>query len=76
MSITVKFFASLRDELGCDEKIVTHKVSLTIADVWRDVAHRAPPKNLLCARNHDYADFNQLLHDGDEVAFFPPVNGG
>ena len=76
MSITVRFFASLSEELGFNQKIVEHKSSLTIEDVWRDVADRSPPRNLLCAKNHEYADFNQRLEDGDEVAFFPPVNGG
>jgi molybdopterin converting factor small subunit len=63
---TARFFASLSEELGF----------MTIEDVWRDVADRPPPRNLLCAKNHEYADFNQHLDDGDEVAFFPPVNGG
>jgi molybdopterin synthase sulfur carrier subunit len=76
MSITVRFFASLSEELGFNHKIVDHKFPLTIEDVWRDVADRPPPRNLLCAKNHEYADFNQHLDDGDEVAFFPPVNGG
>lgn len=76
MSITVKFFASLSEELGFDRKTVAHKSPLTIEDVWRDVANRPPPESLLCALNHEYADFKQHLKDGDEVAFFPPVNGG
>ncbi|WP_423907462.1 MoaD/ThiS family protein [Candidatus Spongiihabitans sp.] len=81
MSITVRFFASLSEELGFDQKTldrktVAHKFPLTIEDVWREVAHRPPPENLLCALNHEYADFKQHLEDGDEVAFFPPVNGG
>jgi len=76
MSITVRFFASLSEELGFNQKIVDHKVSLTIEEVWRDVADRPPPPNLLCAKNHEYAEFGQRLDDGDEVAFFPPVNGG
>ncbi len=76
MSITVKFFASLSEELGFNQKVVAHKVPFTIEDVWRDVVNLPPPKNLLCAVNYEYADFKQRLKDGDEVAFFPPVNGG
>ena len=33
------------------------------------IVHRL--KNLLCALNHEYADFKQHLEDGDEVAFLP-----
>ena len=76
MSITVRFFASLSEELGFKQKSVDHKFPLTIEDVGRDVADRPPPKNSLCAVNHEYAGFEQSLSDGDEVAFFPPVNGG
>ena len=50
MSITVRFFASLSEELGFNQKIVEHKSSLTIEDVWRNVADRSPPRNLLCAK--------------------------
>ena len=76
MSVTVKFFASLSEELGIKRKTVDAKFPLTIEDIWRDVADRPPPKNLLCAVNHEYAKFDQPLEDGDEIAFFPPVNGG
>lgn len=81
MSITVKFFASLGEQLGfdqttLDEKTVAHKLPLTIEDVWHEIADCPPPENLLCALNYEYVDFKQQLKDGDEVAFFPPVNGG
>lgn len=49
---------------------------MTVADVWRALSERPPPANLLCARNLEYADFAEVVDDGDEVAFFPPVTGG
>jgi molybdopterin synthase sulfur carrier subunit len=76
MRITVRIFASLSEELGFNEKIIDQKFPITIEDVWRDVTDRPQPKNLLCAVNHEYAGFQDPLKDGDEVAFFPPVNGG
>jgi molybdopterin converting factor small subunit len=30
----------------------------------------------LAAVNMDYAELNDKVSDGDEVAFFPPVTGG
>jgi len=49
---------------------------MTISDVWRDMSDETPPANLLCARNLEYVNFKQVINDGDEIAFFPPVSGG
>ncbi len=77
MSIKVRYFASLREQLGCAEQQLDGLVSVTIADVWRYANPELPlPDNLLSAVNQEYAPMQQLVHDGDEVAFFPPVTGG
>jgi molybdopterin converting factor small subunit len=34
------------------------------------------PGNILMAVNQEYAEADQFVSDGDEVAFFPPVTGG
>jgi molybdopterin synthase sulfur carrier subunit len=77
MTITVKFFASLREELGRNEATVTATPDLTVADVWKQsTAQHALPANILSAINQEYADLSRPVKDGDEVAFFPPVTGG
>ena len=76
MTITVKFFASLREESGIDCRNVELGSGQTISDIWQRIAERPVPPNLLCALNHEYAEMDQAVSDGDEVAFFPPVNGG
>jgi len=76
MQINVKFFASLREQMGTDGEIVESSSPLSIASVWQLVTDHAPPENLLCSRNLKYADWDESLEDGDEVAFFPPVTGG
>jgi len=76
MTISVRCFASLSDELGFSQIDLDHIDSQTIEDIWNNVAKCPPPKNLLCALNHEYTDFSQRINDGDEVAFFPPVTGG
>ena len=32
--------------------------------------------NFLIAVNYDYADYDKVLKDGDEIALIPPVSGG
>lgn len=75
MSIQVKFFASLREELSQSETTVEQ--ASTVADVWTQATQSSPqPNNLLVAINLDYATMQSTVSDGDEVAFFPPVTGG
>ena len=77
MHITVKAFAHLRDRLGADETRLELAEASCVADAWRAVAGEdAMPKHVFAAINLEYARAEDRLHDGDEVAFFPPVTGG
>ena len=76
MQLTVRLFASLREEFGFQEKSLAIDKSVSTGELWSELFEVEPPANLLCAVNHAYADMDTLLHDGDEVGFFPPVNGG
>ena len=74
--IQVKFFASLRETLGMDETQIEVSEAITIRQIWDQVTSRDYPVNTLCAINMDYAKPDDVVSDGDEVAFFPPVTGG
>jgi molybdopterin synthase sulfur carrier subunit len=76
MQIKVKFFASLREQTGIDSRQLDVPSPYTVSDVWRQMTEQSPPENLLCSRNLSYVEWDELLADGDEVAFFPPVTGG
>jgi molybdopterin synthase sulfur carrier subunit len=77
MTINVRFFASLREQLGSGETELDFQPALTVKDVWNLSTHqRSLPANVLVAVNQEYVSFNESVHDGDEVAFFPPVTGG
>lgn len=77
MTVAVKFFASLKEQLGCDGATVEIGEVATAADVWLQASGgKAMPGNVLVAINMEYSDQNATVHDGDEVAFFPPVTGG
>jgi molybdopterin synthase sulfur carrier subunit len=76
MSITVRFFASIRERLGKELEIIDSRGVATVADVWERTVHAALPESLLAAVNMEYARPDQPVRDGDEVAFFPPVTGG
>ena len=48
----------------------------TVADVWAALELGDEPGGLLYAVNKTYAQRDQALADGDEVALIPPVSGG
>jgi molybdopterin synthase sulfur carrier subunit len=77
MAIRVKFFASLREQVGKHEVQIEANESKTVAQVWAQACDEIPlPTHLLMAVNMEYGNQNTPVKDGDEVAFFPPVTGG
>lgn len=77
MTITVKYLASLAEELEKTSETLDTDGSLNILDVWQQLNPSIPLKpNTICAINFEYAHIEALVPDGAEVAFFPPVTGG
>ncbi|QFY44350.1 molybdopterin converting factor subunit 1 [Candidatus Methylospira mobilis] len=77
MPIRVRYFASLREQLGRPEETLVADGIATVHDVWKCVNQgEAMADNILAAVNMDYAKPDSPVKDGDEVAFFPPVTGG
>jgi molybdopterin converting factor subunit 1 len=81
MQITLKFFAVVRERLGESELIIELPEGSTIGDVREIVNTMAGDHAPLVERsmtmlNQEYAQRDELLSDGDEVAFIPPVSGG
>ena len=79
--VNALFFATYRDLLGTDRLEVGLSAGSTVADLVaslriRGAPFNALPKNPAVAVNLAYAKSDQLLADGDEVAFIPPVAGG
>ena len=78
-TITVRYFAQLRELAGCDEESVTTD-SVTSSGLYEELKSRhAFPhkqKQLMLAINDDFSDWATPLKAGDEVVFIPPVAGG
>ena len=76
--VSVRYFASLREQRGCAEEQYTCAADTTAGDLWHTLAteHQLVSESILMAVNHVYVSPQQLLVEGDEVAFFPPVTGG
>lgn len=82
MSLRVLFFASLADLVGTRELILAHPAGFPdVGSVFDKMARDFPSlekyrSSVLCALNSEFTDPGTPIHDGDEVAFFPPVSGG
>ena len=81
MRVTVRLFARLRDISGSAELSRDIEENATIRSVWRQLVDEFPDlaeyeRSISSAVNADYARMDQAVHDGDEVAFLPPVSGG
>ncbi|MCG2634451.1 MAG: MoaD/ThiS family protein [Gammaproteobacteria bacterium] len=77
MAISVRYFATLREQLGRSEDRLETSGPVTAKAAWDQATdHQALPAQTLVAINMEYASRTDLVGDGDEVAFFPPVTGG
>ncbi len=81
MRVTVRLFARLKDEAGTSAWECDLAPGASVRDVWRAVTSRYPSLesfggSVTSAVNADFARQNVEVHDGDEIAFLPPVSGG
>jgi molybdopterin synthase sulfur carrier subunit len=85
MKITLRFFASVREQLGTSQEMITLPAAVhTVADVRTLLEQRggvwanalAAGKSLRTALNHVMCSPDTVVEEGCEVAFFPPVTGG
>jgi molybdopterin synthase sulfur carrier subunit len=83
--VTLLYFASLRETLGCSrEQLPLSGATSTVSGLLEQLRSRegrwnealAPGKQWRVAVNQQMADLATPLKPGDEVAFFPPVTGG
>jgi molybdopterin synthase catalytic subunit/molybdopterin converting factor small subunit len=73
VTVVVRLFAGLRERAGWS---VRELDVASVAEVWQALELGDEPEGLLYAVNREYADREQELRDGDEVALIPPVSGG
>lgn len=79
--VRVIFFASLREEVGCDEIVVqAGSLNELLDELRRQLSETAiialTAENVRIAVNQMLVNGVVDLQPGDEVAFLPPVTGG
>ncbi len=81
MNLTVLFFATLKDRAGRDRTPLALPEAATVTVLKAALAEQMPAlapalPTALVSINREFALPDDALHDGDEVALFPPVSGG
>ncbi|MBV6520916.1 MAG: hypothetical protein MNPFHGCM_01036 [Gemmatimonadaceae bacterium] len=80
MTVRVLLFASYADALGTPELPLDLAAGSSVGDVLHRIrmlpGAAALPVKPLMAVNAEYATFDRVVVDGDEVAIIPPVAGG
>ncbi len=81
MTIPVTFYSYFKDLTGTSRDIVDLPAGGTLGQLHDALIQRHPRlgamrRSTLIAVGVDYQDAGYVLKDGDEVALFPPVQGG
>jgi MoaE-MoaD fusion protein len=81
VKISIRYFAGHRDITGRPEEQLDLMPGATVGSLWELLIDRYPrlagySGRILYAVNQEFGTLTTELHDGDEVAFVPPVSGG
>ena len=83
IALDLRYFAWMRERLGTSAERVTVDAT-DVAGLVAWLRGRGPEyasafaaeNRVRCAVNQEFAQPDQAIRAGDEVAFFPPVTGG
>ena len=81
MRVNVLFFGAARDAAGQERVEIELAAPSRAADAFASVLALHPDlkrfgRSLLLAVNQEYSPPDREIHEGDELAIFPPVSGG
>lgn len=81
MRVKVLYFATLRARAGVREEGLELPERATVAQARERLTQRRPElaaalESAVAAVNREFARPEDVLREGDEIAFFPPVSGG
>ena len=81
MQVIAKLFGAVREAAGAKELSLALSSGATARDVWALLLDEHPAiapfaDRLAVSVNLEIRSLDTELHDGDEIAFLPPVSGG
>ena len=81
MRVSVQFHSYFRELAGCSHCVEELEEGSTVLGLTERISRRFPAlagleKSMLIAVGLEYQSRDHVLRAGDEVSFFPPVQGG
>jgi MoaE-MoaD fusion protein len=81
VKVNIRLFANFREAVGAKALSWELPPEATISDLLQAMRSQYPQFNahslpLVISLNKQFARPENILHDGDEIALFPPVSGG
>jgi molybdopterin synthase catalytic subunit len=76
MHVRVRLFAGLRERAGAADVELELPEGARVGDALAELRGLTDDLPVVMAVNHEYAEAEQVLYAGDELALIPPVSGG
>ena len=76
VNVTVRLFAGLRERAGTAELALELPDEARVSDALAQMGELIRDVPVVMAVNHEYAEREQRLAAGDELALIPPISGG
>jgi len=81
VAVRVRFFARLREQAGAEIEALEVPPGSTLADVYDNLRRKHPALEadrvaVRGAINQEFASWDAVVSQGDELVFIPPVSGG
>ncbi len=79
--VRVRYFAAHKELSGISEEMVTVAEGTTVADLLKVLIHLHPElegieRDTMVSVNRGVGSADIVLDEGDDVALFPPIQGG
>src|SRR5579871_210532 len=79
--VKVLFFGMLKDIVGRAEEQIDVEEGARLGSIFEHYSSEFPrlaglASSIVLACNHQFCERSQVVKDGDEIAFLPPVSGG
>ena len=75
MQVTILYFAQLREWRGMEKEVFECEETCSVGELFQRIFEKNI-SGIQFSVNQEFVSAEQLIEDGDEIAFLPPLGGG